>query len=122
MINLVHRDFVKEKIERVNFTFGQSIETISKPNLKDFGKREVIKINEIYSTLESIELFCFTHEDFERFNDEYVEDAKKFYNIISKMIWEDDKNISWLDNEYEEYKKAYYMTIQTLEQPNKKYS
>lgn len=122
MINLEHRDFIKGKIERVNFNFKQLVNTISEPNLKDFGKREVIKVNEIYSTIESIELFCFTHEDFERFNDEYVNDAKVFYNIISNMIWDDDKNTSWLDKEYEDYKKTYDMTIQTLEQPDKKYS
>ena len=122
MINLVHRDFVKGKIERVDFNFKQLVETISEPSLKDFGKREVIKVNEIYSTLESIELFCFTHEDFERFNDEYVDDARKFYNIISNMIQEDDKNTSWLDGEYEDYKKSYDMTIETLEQPDKDYS
>lgn len=122
MINLEHRDFIKGKIERVNFNFKQLVNTISEPNLKDFGKREVIKVNEIYSTLECIELFCFTHADFERFNDEYVNDAKVFYNIISNMIWDDDKNTSWLDKEYEDYKKTYDMTIQTLEQPDKKYS
>ena len=122
MINLEHRDFIKGKIERVNFNFKQLVNAISEPNLKDFGKREVIKVNEIYSTIESIELFCFTHEDFERFNDEYVNDAKVFYNIISNMIWDDDKNTSWLDKEYEDYKKTYDMTIQTLEQPDKKYS
>lgn len=120
MINLVHRDFVKEKIERVNFTFKQLFETVTDPETDTFGKREVIKINEIYSTLETIELFCFTHEDFERFIIEYVDDAKKFYYNIYKMIEDDDTNTSWIYGEYEDYKKAYDMTIETLELPDKK--
>lgn len=79
-------------------------------------------MNEIYSTLEIIELFCFTHENFEVLNDEYVDDAKKFYNIISNMVQDDDKNTSWLDKEYEDYKKAYEMVIHRLEQPDKELS
>lgn len=114
MINKDHNKFVKSKIESVNFRFEQLFETLTNPEINIYGKREVIKLNEIYSTLESIELFCFTHEDFERFNDEYVKDAHKFYYDVYKMIETDDTNTSWLYGEYEDYKKAYDMTIETL--------
>lgn len=114
MINKEHNKFVKRKIEIVNFKFEQLFETLTDPETYTYGKREVIKLFEIYSMLESIELFCFTHEDFERFNDEYVEDARKFYYNVYKMIETDDTNTSWLYDEYEDYKKAYDMTIETL--------
>ncbi|MDW4317507.1 hypothetical protein QI075_10390 [Staphylococcus saprophyticus] len=122
MINLNHRDFIKGKIKRVDFNFKQLFETITDPEIDTYGKREVIQVNEIYSTLESIELFCFTHDNFERFNDEYVQDAKEFYYNVYTMIEEDDKNSSWLRGEYEDYKKAYDMTIETLELPDKELS
>ena len=114
LINKEHNKFVKSKIESVNFRFEQLFETLTDPEINTYGKREVIKLYEIYSTLENIELFCFTHEDFERFNDEYVEDAHKFYYNVYKMIETDDTNTSWLYGEYEDYKKAYDMTIETL--------
>lgn len=122
MINLNHRDFIKGKIKRVDFNFKQLFETITDPEIDTYGKREVIQVNEIYSTLESIELFCFTHDNFERFNDEYVQDAKEFYYNVYTMIEEDDKNSSWLRGEYEDYKKVYDMTIETLELPDKELS
>lgn len=122
MKNLNHRDFIKGKIKRVDFNFKQLFETITDPEIDTYGKREVIQVNEIYSMLESIELFCYTHDNFERFNDEYVQDAKEFYYNVYTMIEEDDKNSSWLRGEYEDYKKAYDMTIETLELPDKELS
>lgn len=114
MINKEHNKFVKSKIESVNFRFEQLFETLTKPENDSFGKREIIKLYEIYSTIEIIELFCFTHEHFERFNDEFVYDARKFYYNVYKMVETDDRNTSWLYGEYEDYKKAYDMTIETL--------
>ncbi|HDU1439905.1 TPA: hypothetical protein REX43_002023, partial [Staphylococcus pseudintermedius] len=64
MINLSHRDFVKRKIEYVDFRIKSLYEKIIDPEIKNYGKDEIIILNEVYSTLESIELFCFTHEDF----------------------------------------------------------
>lgn len=114
MISKKHNKFVKSKIEIVNFKFEQLFETLTDPETYTYGTREVIKLFEIYSILESIELFCFMHEDFERFNDDYVEYAHKFYYNVYKMIETDDINTSWLYGEYEDYKKAYDMTIETL--------
>ncbi|HEC2149319.1 TPA: hypothetical protein R1928_000784 [Staphylococcus delphini] len=119
MINLNHRDFVKRKIEYVHFNIGRLYENLTDPEIKSYGKDETILLNEVYSTLESIELFCFTHEHFERFNEEYASEAKKIYNIMSEMVRDNDRNTSWLYDEYEEYKKSFDMTIETLELPDK---
>ncbi|ELJ9307496.1 hypothetical protein RT941_000620 [Staphylococcus pseudintermedius] len=119
MINLSHRDFVKRKIEYVDFRIKSLYEKIIDPEIKKYGKDEIIILNEVYSTLESIELFCFTHEDFERFNEEYVKEAKKIYHIMSRMVRDNDRNTSWIYDEYEEYKKSFDMTIETLELPDK---
>ncbi|MDU9268107.1 hypothetical protein PQ751_03835 [Staphylococcus coagulans] len=119
MINLSHRDFVKRKIEFVDFRIKSLYEKIIDPEVNSFDKDEIIILNEVCSTLESIELFCFIHEDFERFNEEYVEDAKKIYHIMSEMVRGDDRNTSWISGEYADYKKSFDMTIETLELPDK---
>ncbi|PTI88628.1 hypothetical protein, partial [Mammaliicoccus vitulinus] len=80
MIDLRHNTFVKSKINDVHFMIEQLVEVISDSKIKQYGDKEVIKLNEINSTIGIIELFCFTHDYFERFNSEYVEDAKVFYN------------------------------------------
>ncbi|UXR80908.1 hypothetical protein MUA65_02695 [Staphylococcus sp. IVB6218] len=119
MVNLSHRDLVKRKIEYVNFSIKNLYEKIIDSEVKSFGKSEIITLNEVYSTLESIELFCFTHKNFERFIEEYVVEAKKLYNIMSGMIRDDERNTLWIYGEYEEYKKSFDMTIETLELPDK---
>lgn len=119
MINLIHRDFVKRKIEYLNYRIKGLYDKIIDPEVNSFDKNEIIILNEVYSTLENIELFCFIHEDFERFNEEYVEDAKRIYHIMSRMVRDNDRNTSWIYDEYEEYKKSFDMTIETLESPDK---
>lgn len=119
MINLSHRDFVKRKIEYVDFRIKSLYEKIIDPEANSFDKDEIIILNEVYSTLESIELFCFTHEHFEQFNEDYIAEVKKIYNIMSEMVRDDDRNTSWIYDEYEEYKKSFDMTIETLETPDK---
>lgn len=113
-INVYHNNYVKEKVRKANNLFVQLYNRITDPEVKEFGKTEVIKLAELYSTLDTLELFCFTHEDFERFNNEYVDDAKKFYYIVYKMIKEDDRNTSYIGYEYEEYEGAYKITMETL--------
>ncbi|HDT8721680.1 TPA: hypothetical protein RED31_002323, partial [Staphylococcus pseudintermedius] len=54
-----------------------------------------------------------------RFNEEYVKEAKKIYHIMSRMVRDNDRNTSWIYDEYEEYKKSFDMTIETLELPDK---
>lgn len=115
MINKEHNKFVMRKIKSVNFNFEQLFETLNDPKIDSYGKREVIKLHEIFATLETIELFCYTHDNFERFNNEFVDDARTFYHDVYTMIATDDEYSSYLDGEYEEYKKAYDMTIETME-------
>ncbi|WP_353421782.1 hypothetical protein [Staphylococcus delphini] len=119
MIDLNHRDFVKRKIEYVNFSIKNLYEKIIDSEVKSFGKSEIITLNEVYSTLESIELFCFTHKNFERFIEEYVVEAKKLYNIMSGMIRDDDRNTLWIYGEYEAYKESFEMVMNTLILPDK---
>ncbi|UXR69060.1 hypothetical protein MUA26_07875 [Staphylococcus sp. IVB6246] len=119
MIDLNHRDFVKRKIEYVDFSIKNLYEKIIDSEVKSFGKSEIITLNEVYSTLESIELFCFTHKNFERFIEEYVVEAKKLYNIMSGMIRDDDRNTSWIYGEYEAYIKSFEMVMNTLILPDK---
>ncbi|HDU1440241.1 TPA: hypothetical protein REX43_002381, partial [Staphylococcus pseudintermedius] len=46
-------------------------------------------------------------------------EAKKIYHIMSRMVRDNDRNTSWIYDEYEEYKKSFDMTIETLELPDK---
>ncbi|MCD8914745.1 hypothetical protein K2V61_04070 [Staphylococcus simulans] len=111
------KSYLNEKVEFINETFDDVYQNTINPNHKDISKPQIILLNEIFATLESVDSFVSTHDDVETLEfKSYARETRKFYDELAKLASGESKDTSHLAEEYEKYLSKYEDVVSKISQ------
>lgn len=117
MIDKYKANFLKNDMELTNNLITSCASEIME-NRESFNREEIIyTFSNIFTLSNKIDLFIHSYEDFERQEfEDFIEYSGHVLHEMKEIIFNNDRNTSWLYSRFNQYNDVYKAAIDSINQ------